>query len=180
MMYRILIFIVVIISVYSCQHRNVYYEISMENISNEAFKERFNPIDDTNQIKLLNAILNTGGEFISENPDIEYFSHRDFSYDPCIVVKIDDYFVREYAVWNDYSYVELSYEGGDGPYYSKGYSYRSKDSLVMYKIEEVWSEDEELDTTLNESIIDTIKSITMLNGKKMPRANKLSFAPNKK
>ena len=50
----------------------------------------------------------------------------------------------------------------------------------MYKIEEVWSEDEELDTTLNESIIDTIKSITMLNGKKMPRANKLSFAPNKK
>lgn len=170
MMYRILSFLVVIISVYSCQHQNAYYEISMENILNEAFKERYNPIYDTNQIKLLNAILITEDEYIPENPDIEYFSHKLFFRDPCIVVKLDDYFVREYAVWNDNSYVELSYEGGDGPYYSKGYSYKSKDSLVTYKIEVVWLEDDELDTTLTESTIDTIKSITMLNGKRLPRA----------
>lgn len=145
-----------------------YYDISITYTSYEMLKKQFVHITDTNKIKQLNTILNTGCNNLADCPDREYYYHRLFKENPCIVVRIDDYFVREFAIWDNNSYAELSYEGGDSPYYSRSYSTTSKDSLITYVINTEYLMDEDMDTTLKKYTSDTTRSAISLNGKKLP------------
>ncbi len=151
-----------------------YYDIRMVYVSYEMLKKQFVQITDTNQIMQLRTILNTGCDKFMDCLDNEYYYHRQFKENPCIVVKIDDYFIREFAIWDDNSYVELSYEGGDGPYYSRSYSTTLKDSLITYVINTECLMDEDADTMLDKYIIDTIRSAVSLNGKMLPLCRKIN------
>lgn len=129
-----------------------YHDVRTVYTSYEMLKKQFLQITDTNKIKQLNTILNTGCDNLAECPDREYYAHRLFD-NPCIVVRIDDYYVREFAIWDNNSYVELSYEGGDSPYYSRSYSTTSKDSLITYVINMEYLMDEDMDTTLENTLL---------------------------
>ncbi|MCR5425039.1 MAG: hypothetical protein K6E93_09845 [Bacteroidales bacterium] len=157
---------------HACQEHD-YYDIKTVYVSYEMLKKQFVQITDTNQIMQLNTILNTGCDKLVDCPDNEYYYHRLFKKNPCFVVRLDDYFIREFAVWDDNSYIELSYEGGDGPYYSRSYSTTVNDSLITYIINTEYLMDEDADTMLDKYTIDTIRSAVSLNGKKLPAPNEL-------
>ena len=169
MKYYSIIFIATVLITACTQPSKYYlYEFGDYDISSEMLNKHLVQVNDTSQIKLLNDILNTE----HNNPDLEYYYQEDLK-DPYIVVKVDDYFVREYAIWNDKTYVELSYKGGDGPASYKRYSYTSNDSLITYNTSIIYLEDERADTTLNEYIVDTTINVVLLNGKKLHNPNKL-------
>ena len=167
---RYIIFTIFMALTISCSRQQVYYDIRPANISYEILEKQFVQITDTNQIMQLNAILSTG----CDDPDIKYFCHRLYKENPCFVVRLDDYFTREFAIWDDKSYIELSYEGGDGPYYSRSYSTPSKDSLITYVINIEYLIDEYMDTILDEYTIDTIRYAIPLNGKRFPLYRKIN------
>lgn len=152
---------------YCCQENNCY-DIKKIYISYENLQKQFVQITDTMKLIQLNTILNTGCDKLADCPDNEYYYHWKFEENPCIVVILEDYFIREYAIWSDNSYVELSYEGGDGPCYYRSYSAILNDSLVTYAIKTEHLMDEDADTMLDKFTIDTIRVAVSLNGKKLP------------
>ena len=164
-----IIFATVLMTACSNIREQCFYEIDMEYVSDESFKNQFVLIHDTNEIKLLNSILNKECSNLESCPDVEYYYHAEFNEEPRIVIMIDDYYVREYALWGDNMHVELSFYGGDGPYHSRGYSYISNDSLITYVIETEYSTDEYVDTTIsNEYTIDTTRHATYIKRKTLP------------
>lgn len=173
---RYIFFLFLITLVGACSHKhqehyyqkNAFYDIKKFYVSYESLEKQFVRITDTNQIMQLNTILNTGCDKLSDCLDNEYYYHKKYKENPCIVVRLEDYFIREFAIWSDNSYVELSYEGGDGPYYYRSYSTKLKDSLVTYVINTEYFMDENADTILDKNTIDTIRITVSLTGKNLP------------
>ncbi len=169
------IFCILLLTISSCSNvqKHDIYTIDYKFISCNMIENNFIQIHDTNEIKQINMMICSRCSNIYNCPDNEYYVHRIFNNNPCIIVIIEDYYSRLYAIWDCMDWIELSCSGGDGTYSFQTYSYVSQDSLITYQITTEQLVDEYTDTSLDKHTITIERNKILLKGKTLPPVNKL-------